>query len=44
MGTDKRKWHDWWKSERLRHPEIFEDPDEERRTPEVTGKPGEGRK
>lgn len=28
MGTDKRKWHDWWKSEKLRHPELFEDPDE----------------
>jgi len=28
MGTDKRKWHDWWKSEQVRHPELFEDPDE----------------
>ncbi len=43
MGTDKRKWHDWWKTERLRHPEIFEDPDE-KRAPQVTGKPREGRK
>jgi hypothetical protein len=28
MGTDKRKWHDWWKGEQVRHPELFEDPDE----------------
>ena len=28
MGTDKRKWGDWWKSEKLRHPELFDDPDE----------------
>jgi hypothetical protein len=35
MGTDKRKWHDWWKTEKLRHPELFDDPDE--RPPVVTG-------
>lgn len=28
MGTDKRKWHDWWKHESVRHPELFEDPAE----------------
>jgi hypothetical protein len=28
MGTDKRKWHDWWKGESLRHPELFDDPAE----------------
>ena len=28
MGTDKRKWHDWWKSEKKRHPELFDDPEE----------------
>ncbi|MGE0191504.1 MAG: hypothetical protein AB7T63_05610 [Planctomycetota bacterium] len=28
MGTDKRKWHDWWKAEQVRHPELFDDPDE----------------
>jgi len=28
MGTDKRKWHDWWKGEKVRHPELFDDPDE----------------
>jgi hypothetical protein len=33
MGTDKRKWHDWWKRERVRHPELFEDPDERPTTP-----------
>ena len=33
MGTDKRKWHDWWKSEKVRHPELFDDPDER---PETT--------
>ncbi len=35
MGTHKRKWHDWWKTEKLRHPELFDDPDE--RPPVVTG-------
>lgn len=35
MGTDKRKWGDWWKTEKLRHPELFDDPDE--RPPTVTG-------
>jgi hypothetical protein len=34
MGTDKRKWGDWWKNEKIRHPELFEDPDE--RPPVVT--------
>jgi hypothetical protein len=22
MGTDKRKWSEWWKRERVRHPEV----------------------
>ena len=42
MGTDKRKWHDWWKTEKLRHPELFDDPDERpggaKKGPVVTGK------
>lgn len=42
MGTDKRKWHDWWKREKLRHPELFDDPDERpggsKDGPVVTGK------
>ncbi len=42
MGTDKRKWHDWWKTEKLRHPELFENPDERpggaKKGPVVTGK------
>ena len=41
MGTDKRKWHDWWKGESVRHPELFENPDErpgESKPPVVTGK------
>jgi hypothetical protein len=37
MGTDKRKWHDWWKTEKLRHPEVFADPDEAK--PVVTKDP-----
>ena len=28
MGTDKRKWHDWWKSASVHHPELFDDPEE----------------
>jgi hypothetical protein len=28
MGTDRRKWKDWWQKERVRHPELFDDPDE----------------
>jgi len=28
MGTDKRKWSYWWTRERVRHPELFENPDE----------------
>lgn len=28
MGTDRRKWRDWWAKERVRHPELFDDPDE----------------
>jgi hypothetical protein len=28
MGTDKRKWHDWWKGASLQHPELFDDPEE----------------
>jgi hypothetical protein len=28
MGTDKRKWHDWWKHASLQHPELFDDPAE----------------
>jgi hypothetical protein len=28
MGTDKRKWHDWWKTAQVQHPELFEDPEE----------------
>ena len=32
MGTDKRKWHDWWKTEKTRHPELFADPSERPRT------------
>jgi hypothetical protein len=28
MGTDKRKWHDWWKGASLHHPELFDDPEE----------------
>ena len=42
MGTDKRKWHDWWKAEHLRHPELFPDPAERpdggAPPPVVTGK------
>ncbi len=41
MGTDKRKWHDWWKGESLRHPELFPNPDERpggSKGPVVTGK------
>ena len=42
MGTDKRKWHDWWKSEKLRHPELFDDPEERpggsKKGPVTTGK------
>ncbi|MDF1701122.1 MAG: hypothetical protein P1V36_08190 [Planctomycetota bacterium] len=41
MGTDKRKWHDWWKTEKLRHPELFDDPEERpggSKGPVVTGK------
>ena len=34
MGTDKRKWDDWWKTERLRHPELMDPVDE---GPVVTG-------
>ena len=40
MGTDKRKWHDWWKGERVRHPELFDDPKERPnagKPPVVTG-------
>jgi hypothetical protein len=43
MGTDKRKWHDWWKGEKVRHPELFADPEERpgRRAPApVTGEHG----
>lgn len=29
-GTTKLKWDDWWKGERLRHPELDAVPDEER--------------
>jgi hypothetical protein len=28
MGTDKRKWHDWWKTAKNQHPELFDDPEE----------------
>lgn len=28
MGTDKRKWSDWWKSAAVHHPELFDDPEE----------------
>ncbi len=28
MGTDKRKWHDWWKHASVQHPELFDDPEE----------------
>ena len=28
MGTDKRKWHDWWKTAQNQHPELFDDPEE----------------
>ena len=27
MGTDKRKWHDWWKTEKKKHPEVFGAPE-----------------
>ena len=38
MGTTKRKWDDWWKHERVKHPEVEEEPAE---TPAETT-PGEG--
>ena len=37
MGTDKRKWDNWWKSEKLMHPELFEDDDEQE--PEGSARP-----
>jgi hypothetical protein len=33
MGTDRRKWRDWWVNERVRHPELFDDPEERPITP-----------
>ncbi|MDJ0976294.1 MAG: hypothetical protein QNJ98_17670 [Planctomycetota bacterium] len=36
MGTDRRKWSHWWMKEKIRHPELFDDPDE--RPAVVTGK------
>lgn len=36
MGTDRRKWSHWWMKEKVRHPELFENPDE--RPAVVTGK------
>ncbi len=37
MGTDKRKWHDWWKGESVRHPELFDDPEERPPAPTTPG-------
>ncbi len=40
MGTDRRKWRDWWKNEKVRHPELFDDPEERpggKRDPVTTG-------
>ena len=33
MGTHKRKWHDWWKTERKRHPEVMEQEEREGKAP-----------
>jgi len=35
MGTDKKKWTEWWKLESKRHPELSDDPSE--RPPGVAG-------
>ena len=41
-GTQKRKWHEWWKGERVRHPELLLDPDERPPRPATSGTGGTG--